>query len=711
MNFKLVSDYDPRGDQPEAIVQLMRGVEAGDKHQVLLGVTGSGKTFTMAKVIEQANRPTLVLAHNKTLAAQLYHEFRGFFPHNAVEYFVSYYDYYLPEAYLPSSDTYIEKEATINDELDKLRMSATRSLFERRDVVIVASVSCIYGLGSPEAYYGMLVMLEKGQHTAREALLRRLVDIQYERAEELRRGTFRVRGDMIEIYPPYEDFAYRVELWGDQIEALRQIDPLTGEVRSGQDGLSRVPIYPKTHYVMPAKQKERAITGILEELEWWKGELEKQGKYIEAQRIWQRTMFDIEMMRTIGYCHGVENYSRHLSGRLPGEAPPTLLDYVPQDYLLFVDESHQTVPQLHGMYHGDRSRKQTLVDFGFRMPSALDNRPLTFEEFEHRTNQVIYVSATPRPYELTRSGGVVVEQLIRPTGLIDPEVEVRPVKGQVDDLLEEIRVRASRSERVLVTTLTKRMAEDLAEYFTEVGARCRYLHSEIETLERVRILRDLRRGEFDALIGINLLREGLDLPEVSLVAILDADKEGYLRSATALIQTTGRCARHISGKAILYADVMTGSMRQAMDETYRRRAKQLAYNREHNITPQSIVKSVDMKLAAIVEADYVTVPMEEVAFEEIVSEEQLRQAVAQLEMQMREAAKKFEFERAAGIRDRLRALKLAAASDLSAIFSIEAPAAEPAVGEEAANSAVPSAEVGASHPEPPARPRSHFKKS
>ncbi len=708
MNFKLVSDYDPRGDQPEAIVQLMRGVEAGDKHQVLLGVTGSGKTFTMAKVIEQANRPTLVLAHNKTLAAQLYHEFRGFFPNNAVEYFVSYYDYYLPEAYLPSSDTYIEKEATINDELDKLRMSATRSLFERRDVIIVASVSCIYGLGSPEAYYGMLVMLEKGQSTAREALLRRLVDIQYERAEELRRGTFRVRGDMIEIYPPYEDFAYRVELWGDQIEALRQIDPLTGEVRSGQDGLSRVPIYPKTHYVMPAAQKERAITGILEELEWWKGELEKQGKYIEAQRIWQRTMFDIEMMRTIGYCHGVENYSRHLSGRLPGEAPPTLLDYVPQDYLLFVDESHQTVPQLHGMYHGDRSRKQTLVDFGFRMPSALDNRPLTFEEFEHRTNQVIYVSATPRPYELTRSGGVVVEQLIRPTGLIDPEVEVRPVKGQVDDLLEEIRVRASRSERVLVTTLTKRMAEDLAEYFTEVGVRCRYLHSEIETLERVRILRDLRRGEFDALIGINLLREGLDLPEVSLVAILDADKEGYLRSATALIQTTGRCARHILGKAILYADVMTGSMRQAMDETYRRRAKQLAYNREHNITPQSIVKSVDMKLAAIVEADYVTVPMEEVAFEEITNEEQLRQAVAQLETQMREAAKKFEFERAAGLRDRIRALKQ---RDLSAIFSIGAPSAEPAVGEEAADFAVPSAEVAASHPEPPARPRSHSKKS
>src|SRR5712692_5871800 len=591
MDFKLSSDYEPCGDQPEAILQLVRGVEAGDKHQVLLGVTGSGKTFTMAKVIEQANRPTLVLAHNKTLAAQLYHEFRGFFPHNAVEYFVSYYDYYLPEAYLPSSDTYIEKEATINDELDKLRMSATRSLFERRDVVIVASVSCIYGLGSPEAYYGMLVMLEKGQSTARAALLRRLVDIQYERAEELRRGTFRVRGDMIEIYPPYEDFAYRVELWGDQIEALRQIDPLTGEVRSGQDGLSRVPIYPKTHYVMPAAQKERAITGILEELEWWKGELEKQGKYIEAQRIWQRTMFDIEMMRTIGYCHGVENYSRHLSGRLPGEAPPTLLDYVPQDYLLFVDESHQTVPQVRGMHAGDRSRKETLVNYGFRMPSALDNRPLTFEEFEHRVNQVLYVSATPGPYELTKSGGVFVEQVIRPTGLGDPQVEIRPVKGQVDDLLEEIRIRAERRERVLVTTLTKRMAEDLSEYFTEIGVRCRYLHSEIETLDRIKILRDLRRGEFDVLIGINLLREGLDLPELSLVAILDADKEGYLRSATALIQTIGRAARNVQGRAIMYADRMTESMRTAIAEMDRRRRIQEDYNREQGITPASIVKA------------------------------------------------------------------------------------------------------------------------
>jgi excinuclease ABC subunit B len=653
--FQLASDYQPCGDQPEAIRELVRGLEVGEKHQVLLGVTGSGKTFTMAKIIEQAARPALVLAHNKTLAAQLFHEFRNFFPKNAVEYFVSYYDYYQPEAYIPASDTYIEKESTINDELDKLRMSATRSLFERRDVIIVASVSCIYGLGSPEAYYGMLVMLEPGQRIAREALLRRFVEIQYERSEDLRRGTFRVRGDMIEIRPPYEDQAFRIEMWGDQIDRLRAIDSLTGEIRG--EPLTRLPIYPKSHYVLPTEQKERAIRSILEELAWWKPELEKQGKYIEAQRVWQRTMFDVEMMRTIGYCHGIENYSRHMSGRLPGEAPPTLLDYVPQDYLLFVDESHQTVPQVRGMYHGDRSRKGTLVDFGFRMPSALDNRPLNFEEFEHRTNQVIYVSATPGPYELTRSAGVIVEQVIRPTGLIDPEVEVRPVKGQVDDLLEEIRARAEKGERVLVTTLTKRMAEDLAEYFGEVGVRCRYLHSEIETLERVRILRDLRRGVFDVLIGINLLREGLDLPEVSLVAVLDADKEGYLRSATALIQTIGRCARHISGRAILYADVMTGSMKQAIDETYRRRAKQLAYNEANNITPQSIIKSVDMKLAAIVEADYITVPTDDVLAEKIHSEDELRQLIAQMETQMREAAKKFEFERAAGLRDRIRALQ------------------------------------------------------
>ncbi|MGH9700203.1 MAG: excinuclease ABC subunit UvrB, partial [Candidatus Acidiferrales bacterium] len=555
------------------------------------------------------------------------------------------------------SDTYIEKEATINDELDKLRMSATRSLFERRDVIVIASVSCIYGLGSPEAYYGMMLMLEKGQSIARESILRKLVEIQYERAEDLRRGTFRVRGDTIEIYPPYEDFAVRVELWGTEIEAIRKIDPLTGEIRSRDGEVARIPIYPKTHYVLPAEQRERAIQTIYEELEWWKGELAKQGKIVESQRVVQRTHFDIEMMRTIGYCHGIENYSRHLSGRLPGEAPPTLFDYVPHDYLLFIDESHQTVPQIRGMYHGDRSRKQNLVNYGFRMPSALDNRPLTFEEFEHRTNQVIYVSATPGPYELTKVGGVVVEQVIRPTGLVDPEVEVRPVKGQVDDLLEEIRNRAKRNQRVLVTTLTKRMSEDLAEYFAEVGVRCRYLHSEIETLERVRILRDLRRGEFDALIGINLLREGLDLPEVSLVAILDADKEGYLRSATSLVQTIGRCARHIEARAILYADTMTDSMRQAMGETSRRRAKQEAYNREHHITPLSIVKSLDMSLARIIEADYLPIPADDAAIGDISSEAQLQQAIVQLESQMRAAAKNFEFERAAGLRDRIRSLK------------------------------------------------------
>jgi excinuclease ABC subunit B len=671
VKFKLASDYEPRGDQPEAISQLVRGLTDGDRHQVLLGVTGSGKTFTVAKVIEQLNRPSIVLAHNKTLAAQLYHEFKSFFPQNAVEYFVSYYDYYQPEAYVPSSDTFIEKEATINDELDKLRMSATRSLFERRDVIIVASVSCIYGIGSPEAYFGMMLMLEKGQQIARESILRKLVEIQYERSEDLRRGTFRVRGDMIEIYPPYDDLAVRIELWGSQVEAIRKIDPLTGQIRSREGEISRLPIYPKTHYVLPAAQKERAIQTIYEELDWWKGELTRQGKIVEAQRVVQRTHFDIEMMRTIGYCHGIENYSRHMSGRLPGEAPPTLLDYVPSDFLLFVDESHQTIPQLRGMYAGDRSRKQTLVDYGFRMPSALDNRPLNFAEFEHRVNQVVYVSATPGPYELTKSGGVVVEQVIRPTGLVDPQTEVRPVKGQVDDLLEEIRVRAARNERVLVTTLTKRMAEDLAEYFAEVGVRCRYLHSEIETLERVRILRSLRRGEFDVLIGINLLREGLDLPEVSLVAILDADKEGYLRSATSLIQSMGRCARHIEGRAILYADRMTDSMRQAIGETSRRRAKQEAYNREHNITPMSIIKSVDMQLARIVEADYITVPADDVPIGDITNEHELQQAIVQLEAQMREAAKNFEFERAASLRDRIRALKQ---RDLGVIAATEVPA-------------------------------------
>jgi excinuclease ABC subunit B len=672
MNFKLQSNYQPRGDQPAAIDQLLAGIDAGDKHQVLLGVTGSGKTFAMAKVIEQSNRPALVMAHNKTLAAQLYHEFKTFFPENAVEYFVSYYDFYQPEAYVPAADIYIEKEATINDELDKLRISATRSLFERRDVIIVASVSCIYGLGSPEAYYSMVVPLEKGQKTSREALLHKLVDVQYERAETLRRGTFRVRGDMIEIYPTYEDQAYRLEMWGEQIDAIRQFDPLTGEIRAGKENLDSIRVYPKTHYVMPQEKRENAIVTIQEELWWWKKELEKQGKFVEAQRVTQRTMFDIEMMRTVGYCHGIENYSRHLSGRLPGEAPPTLFDYLPEDFLLFVDESHQTVSQVGAMYKGDRSRKQTLVDYGFRMPSALDNRPLTFEEWEHRLNQVMYVSATPAPYELTKAGGVVVEQVIRPTGLVDPQVEIRPVKGQVDDLLEEIRIRSTKNERVLVTTLTKRMSEDLAEYFAEIGVKCRYLHSEIETLDRIKILRDLRRGEYDVLIGINLLREGLDLPEVSLVAILDADKEGFLRSTTSLIQTIGRCARHVEGRAILYADTITGSMSAAIGETNRRREKQVAYNKENNITPMSIIKSVDMELAKIVEADYVMIPLGEddldKATANIKNEEQMAAMLGQLETQMREAAKKFEFEKAATLRDKIRSLKQ---RDIAGLFVSE----------------------------------------
>jgi excinuclease ABC subunit B len=651
MEFKLQSDYSPRGDQGSAIEQLTRGTLDGEKHQVLLGVTGSGKTFTMAKIIENLNRPALILAHNKTLAAQLYHEFKHFFPQNAVEYFVSYYDYYQPEAYIPAGDVYIEKEATINDELDKLRLSATKSLFERRDTIIIASVSCIYGLGSPEAYYGMLLFLEKGQKIKREDILRKLVEILYERSDsELRRGTFRVRGDVIEIFPSYEDMAYRIELWGDQIESLAQIDPLFGTVKQRY---ARLPVYPKSHYVMKPETKAGAIDSILKELEWWEGELQNQGRLVESQRVHQRTRFDLEMIKSMGYCHGIENYSRHFTGRLPGEPPPTLLDYVPRDYLLFIDESHQTVPQLHGMWHGDRSRKSTLIEYGFRLPSALDNRPLTFEEFEHRVNQVVFVSATPGPYELTKSAGVVVEQIIRPTGLIDPEVEIRPVKGQIDDLLHEIRARVDKGERVLVTTLTKRMAEDLAEYYSEVGVRCRYMHSEIETLERVKILRDLRRGEFDVLIGINLLREGLDLPEVSLVAILDADKEGFLRSAGSLIQTIGRCARHLHGRAMLYADKMTDSMRKAIDETDRRRAIQRAYNVENGITPMSIVRPVDMVLAHIIEADYVDVPADD-GIPEFRSQEELDAFIAKLENDMREAAKRFEFEKAAKLRDQIK---------------------------------------------------------
>jgi excinuclease ABC subunit B len=655
MGFRLVVDYRPRGDQETAIAELTRGIREGEQHQVLLGVTGSGKTFTMAKVIEAIGRPALVLAHNKTLAAQLYHEFRSFFPDNAVEYFVSYYDYYQPEAYIPSSDVYIEKEATTNDELDKLRLSATKSLFERRDCVIVASVSCIYGLGSPEAYYGMLLMLEKGQRISRNQILSKLVEILYERNDgDFRRGTFRVRGDVIEVYPTYDDLAYRIELWGDEVERLSQIDPLLGQVKQTY---ARLPIYPKTHYVMSEETRLGAMESIREELEWWRPELEKQGKQIEAQRVQQRTMFDLEMIKEIGYCHGIENYSRHFSGRLPGEAPPTLLDYLPHDSIMFLDESHQTVPQLHGMYHGDRSRKETLVAHGFRLPSALDNRPLTFEEFEHRVNQLIYVSATPGPYELTKSAGVVVEQIIRPTGLVDPSVEIRPVKGQVDDLLGEIRKRAAANQRVLVTTLTKRMSEDLAEYYSEVGVRCRYLHSEVSTLDRIRILRDLRRGEFDALIGINLLREGLDLPEVSLVAILDADKEGFLRSSGALIQTIGRAARHVEGHAILYADAMTDSMRKALEETARRRRTQVEYNERNGIVPQSIVKPIDMSLVAVAEGDYVTVPLEEDEDVEGLTPEQRLRFIGELEERMREAARQFEFEKAGQLRDRVRALK------------------------------------------------------
>ncbi len=656
MPYRVASTYSPKGDQATAIEQLVRGVADGEPHQVLLGVTGSGKTFTMAKVVEQVERPTLVLAHNKTLAAQLYHEFKGFFPDNAVEYFVSYYDYYQPEAYMPASDTYIEKEATINDELDKLRLSATRSLFERRDCLIVASVSCIYGLGSPEAYYGMLLMLEKGQQISREELTHRLVEILYERRDgaDFKRGAFRVVGDVIEIQPTYDDNAYRIEMWGDEIESLSQIDPLMGQVRQTY---LRLPIYPASHYVMSKDTKEDAIRSILEELDWWTGELNKKGKLLEAQRLSQRTLFDIEMMREIGYCHGIENYSRHFSGRLPGEPPPTLLDYLPQDSIVCIDESHQTMPQLRGMYHGDRSRKETLVEHGFRLPSALDNRPLTFEEFEHRVNQIIYVSATPGPYELTKSSGVVVEQLIRPTGLVDPEVEVRPVKGQVDDLLGEIHKRADKGERVLVTTLTKRMSEDLTEYYSEMGVKCRYMHSEIDTLERVRLLKDLRKGEYDVLIGVNLLREGLDLPEVSLVAILDADKEGFLRSTGSLIQTIGRAARHVEGRAVLYADRMTDSMKQAIEETERRRIVQTQYNEANGITPQSIIKPVEMSLARIVEADYAAVPSIEEAEELPVSAEDRLKLIEKLEGQMREAAKRFEFEKAAHIRDRVKALK------------------------------------------------------
>ena len=655
MDFQLVSDYRPRGDQGHAIQELVSGLAAGEQHQTLLGVTGSGKTFTMAKIIEQSNRPALILAHNKTLAAQLFHEFKQFFPGNAVEYFVSYYDYYQPEAYIPSGDLYIEKEATINEELDKLRLSATRSLFERRDAIIVSSVSCIYGLGSPEAYYGMLLLLEKGQKIRREDITRRLVEILYERNDaDFRRGTFRVRGDVIEVYPTYDEMAFRIELFGDEIEELSQIDPLFGTVRQKY---ARLPIYPKSHYVVQPERKKTAINSILDELEGWEKQLETEGRLVESQRIHQRTRFDLEMIKSMGYCHGIENYSRHFSGRLPGEPPPTLLDYFPRDYLVFIDESHVTVPQLHGMWHGDRSRKQNLVDYGFRLPSAMDNRPLKFEEFENRTHQTIYVSATPGPYELTKSAGVVVEQIIRPTGLVDPEVEIRPVRGQIDDLLAEIRLRVERDQRVLVTVLTKRMAEDLSGYYSEVGVKCRYMHSEIETLERVRLLRDLRRGEYDVLIGINLLREGLDLPEVSLVAILDADKEGFLRSAGSLIQTIGRAARHLDGRAILYADVITDSIRRALDETDRRRTVQQAHNVEHGITPTSISRALDMSLVHILKAEYHDLTSPDETLPEFNTQQELDTYIGKMESDMREAAKKFEFEKAASLRDTIKELR------------------------------------------------------
>ena len=653
--FKLVTDFELRGDQPQAVHELTEGLRRGDAYQVLLGVTGSGKTFTLAQVIAQVNRSALVMVHNKTLAAQLFLEFRRFFPDNAVEYFVSYYDYYQPEAYVPSTDSYIEKEATINDEIDRMRMSATRSLFERRDVIIVASVSCIYGLGSPEAYYGLLLPLERGQRVDREWILSKLVEIQYERNDkDFARGTFRVRGDIVEVYPSYENVALRIGLFGDEVDELVSFDPVTGRTLRRHD---TVAVYPKSHFVTPRSRTLHAVEAIKAELVERRADLERVGKVLEAQRLHQRTMFDIEMMREIGYCHGIENYARHLSGRAAGEPPPTLLDYLPPDALMIVDESHQTMPQVRGMYHGDRARKEVLVSFGFRLPSALDNRPLNFDEWKSRVGQVIFVSATPGPYELAQCEGAVVEQIIRPTGLIDPAVDVRPVKGQVDDLLHEIRQRADRGERVLVTTLTKRMAEDLTQFYQELGVRVRYLHSEVETLERVQILRDLRRGIFDVLVGINLLREGLDLPEVSLVAILDADKEGFLRSAGSLIQTSGRAARNVNGRVIMYADVETKSMRVALDEMQRRRTRQEAYNREHDITPTSIIKEIDNVLSSVYERDYVTVPVVREAEEEFATQTELDAHLRSLEADMRAAAANLEFERAAALRDKIRAFR------------------------------------------------------
>jgi excinuclease ABC subunit B len=666
--FKLASEFAPAGDQPRAIDRLVSLLEAGHPHTVLLGITGSGKTFTLANVIARLRRPALVMSPNKTLAAQLYSEFKGFFPDNAAEYFVSYYDYYQPEAYIPQSDTYIEKDALVNDEIDRMRHSTTTSLFERRDVVVVASVSCIYGIGEPETYRGMHVALQAGQTMDRDALIRALVAVQYERNDyDFRRGTFRVRGDVVEVFPAAADAeALRVEFWGDTVERLMALDPLRG---SPTGTIEEAKIYPASHYVTPAAQLERALETISDELRERLGFLRERGRLLEAQRLEQRTLFDMEMLREIGYCHGIENYSRHLAGRRPGQNPATLMDYLPKDVLVIIDESHVTVPQIRGMYAGDRSRKEALVEYGFRLPSAFDNRPLTFEEFTALVPQTLYVSATPGPYELNLAGGrrvgpglpyeggAVAEQIIRPTGLMDPKIAVRPAGSQVDDLMAEVRARAERDERVLITTLTKRMAEDLTEYYQQSGLRVRYLHSDIDTLERVAVIRDLRLGKFDALIGINLLREGLDLPEVSLVAILDADKEGYLRSSTSLIQTAGRAARNVNGEVIMYADAVTGSMRDALAETERRRVVQAEYNREHGITPESIKKSIRELLETVPERDYYTVEVPKQTEPRWESAAALAAHVAELEGAMREAAKRLDFERAAELRDRIKALK------------------------------------------------------
>ena len=655
--FKLEAPFTPKGDQRQAIEKLTAGVQAGLQHQVLLGVTGSGKTFTMANLIERVQKPTLVLVHNKTLAAQLYQEFKAFFPHNAVEYFVSYYDYYQPEAYIPQSDTYIAKDSSINDAIDQMRHSATRSLLERNDVVIVSSVSCIYGLGSPEVYHGMLLYLEEGMEIRRELILSKLVEIQYSRNDtDFHRGTFRARGDVIEIFPASSDaISVRIELFGDTVDAIHEIDPLTGKSLAR---LPKVPIYPNTHYLIAPDRYERALNGIEEELDARIAHFKQQGQLLEAQRIEQRTRFDLEMIRAMGYCHGIENYSRHLSGRREGEPPPTLMDYFTKDFLLVIDESHATLPQVQGMYEGDHSRKRSLVDYGFRLPSAFDNRPLKFEEFKQFMHQVVYVSATPGPYELKHGASHTVEQIIRPTGLMDPEIEVRPARGQVDHLLGEVRATVQRGGRILVTTLTKRMAEDLTEYYHDLGIKVRYLHSDIKTLERAEIIRDLRLGVFDVLVGINLLREGLDIPEVCLVAILDADKEGYLRSHRSLIQTAGRAARHVEGRVIFYGDAVTDSMRMAIEETARRRQIQAEYNAEHGITPESIQKSIGTLEYQMAEADYLTIPVAAEALAAYERPQALETTIRQLEEEMKAAAKLLEFEKAAQLRDRIKTLKL-----------------------------------------------------